>query len=179
MTKRVYIVTHGDKETGANPNMTPVGFSQVQALQNRLPSQPSMVLVGTGRRHLDVATALGYITCHRSVRLRHPDTRFTPVVGGPESLEKIKGEDLILLADGATLPRNLYTGTEDGAQSMIQLLLTLPDNSVICAGRPSMILLGKKDAKSAAVYRVTVNNGDGVFHIAEVVATGVSEPRTV
>lgn len=177
MAKRyVYVVTHGDKFKGPNPGMTPEGFAQVAALRGLIPRNPSLVVIGTGQRHLDVAAAL-YLTCWAEdtdqISTGRIPLRVTPVVGGPESLE----DDTILLANGTKVARDQYTGTKDGRKSMSQLIDSLPDDAVVCAGRPSMILLGKADAKSAAVYRITEGWLD--IGIREVVATGVSEPGTV
>jgi hypothetical protein len=163
----IFIVTHGEKFPGKNPEMTEDGFKQVAALRPLLPEVISAVVCGTGKRHLDVAVALSL-----------EPTRYTLNVGGPESLEKIDGKLCVVLADGTAVPRDLYTGTDDGKAAMASVVLSLSDGAVICAGRPSMILLGVNDAKGAAVYAVEVKDGK-IVAIHEITALGVSEARTV
>lgn len=150
MAKNVFVVTHGEKNKGPNPGMTSKGFQQVRALRGLISEVPSRVVVGTGRRHVDVAKAL-LISNHLYIS-------FTPVVGGPESLERFGGKDVVVLADGTHVPLEQYTGTKDGTASLWSLLCGLPDNSVICAGRPAMILLGKDDAKQGVVYRIKIGD---------------------
>lgn len=188
MKKTVYVVTHGDKSSGANPGMTASGFEQVRALRPLLPpgSEIPVVYVGTGKRHIDVYNVLDLVCL---------PTRWTASVGGPESLEKIHGQDIVVFANGTPVTRASYTTTDDGLASMVAVLNNAPHNSVICAGRPSMIMLGKKDAKSGAVYRITFESPDpgnpGIkfegtpvpaldnLEIQEVKATGVAEAGTV
>lgn len=178
----IYVVTHGEKFKGANPCMTDQGFNEIKNLKGLLPVNPSIVVIGTGARFCDVALALDLVTDSADIRLTSQfRMRFTPVVGGPESLE---GE-FVLLADGTKVPRDQFTGTEDGKASMTELVCSLPDNAVICAGRVAMILLGKEDAKSAAVYQIITKfvNEDlteaVMVEVRELVTTGVSEPGTV
>lgn len=186
--KTVYIVTPGDKDSGANPGMNHNGFAQVKALRPLLPpgNEIPMVICGTGRRHKDVYNALDLV-CR--------PTFWTASVGGPESLEKAHGQDMVILADGTPVTRASYTTTDDGMASMQAVLNSAPDNSVICSGRPSMIMLGKKDARSAAVYRITFESpapgNPGIkfegtpvpaldnLEIQEIRAAGVAEAGTV
>ncbi|MCK5641491.1 MAG: hypothetical protein KAJ19_11865, partial [Gammaproteobacteria bacterium] len=147
--KTVLIVTHGDKYSGANPGMTPTGFNEIKALRHLIPSNPSAVICGTGKRHLDVATALRLLT----------PTRYSATVGGPDSLEVVNGERVVLLADGTQVAYYAYSTLQDEETAIKQVIIDLPDNAVICAGRPSMIMLGHKDAKSAAVHKVFVEDG--------------------
>lgn len=149
MKKTVIVVTHGDKYSCPNPGMTPEGFAQVAALRNLLPLSPPAVVCGTGKRHLDVAKALALTP-----------TRYTAAVGGPDSLEIIAGKKFVLLADGTLVPHDgTYTTLADETQAIRQVIADLPDNAIVCAGRPSMIMLGNKEAKSAAVHAVYVEDG--------------------
>jgi hypothetical protein len=177
MKKTVYVVNHGQKELGANPGTTIVGDMEIAALKPLIPANPAAVYCGAGKRHLGVCHALG---------LESDKVMFTPSIGGPESLEKINGRDMVILADGTTVPLENFPVGEDRTAAMLAVLGMVPDNTVICAGRPAMIALGVKDAKSAAVYRVdiycqgitgslTLEN----LRIQEVKATGVAEAGTV
>lgn len=134
--KRVFIVTHGSKYPGADPKMTPEGFEQIRALVNHLPEHPSEVICGTGRRHLNVAEALGL-----------NNTCYNALVGRPESLES---DGTVTLACGQIIRRELYD-KRGMKEALLALLASLPDNAVICAGRPVLNDLGDK-GESAAVY---------------------------
>lgn len=175
--KTVYIVNHGDKEKGANPGMTLAGWNQIRALRSLLPEKPAEVICGAGQRHIDVCKALG---------LFGENTKFTPSVGGPESLEKIRGKDMVVLTELISVPLENFSVGKDRTAAMLAVLYDAPDNTVICAGRPAMISLGVKDARSAAVYRVNIYCADitgtltlNNLQIQEVKATGVAEAGTV
>ena len=147
--------------------MTTMGFVEVRSLRNLLPKQPSAIVCGTGKRHIDVAMALGLTS-----------TRYTAAVGGPDSLEVIQGEKVILLADGTQVAYNAYTTLPDEEIAIRQVIANLPNNAVVCAGRPSMIMLGHKDAKSAAVHEVFVENGQ-ITGFQVVTELGQAEEGTV
>lgn len=177
MKTTVYVVCHGDKHKGTNPGMTVEGYDQISLLRPLLPAILPLIICGAGKRHENVRKALGF---------NYLPTIWTPSVGGPESLEKIQGKDMVILADGMTVPLENFPVGDDRTAAMLAVLKTAPDNAVICAGRPAMISLGVKDAKSAAVYRIniycqgitgtlTLDN----LEIQEVKATGVAEAGTV
>jgi hypothetical protein len=163
----VFVVTHGDKFFVPNPGMTTEGFAQVRVLRRLLPENPPTVVCGTGTRFIHVAAVLGL-----------EPTRYTAVVGGPDSLEIVDGKKVIVLADGTTVEPAQYTTLADEAPAAKAVVASLPDGSIVCAGRASMIMLGEPNAKSAAVYRVMCENGQ-IAVIEEVAATGVSETGTV
>ncbi|MBI5530290.1 MAG: hypothetical protein HY918_02205 [Candidatus Doudnabacteria bacterium] len=187
--KNIYVVTHGKKFPGANPGMTEEGFAEVAQLRNLLPAKVRDVVCGTGKRHLDTVKALGL-----------KPTRYTSAVGGPDSGEAtVKGGpvDVVRLPCGTLVPYYRYTTLVDGQDGMKSVIAQLRNNSVVCAGRPSMIMLGmmEEDSKSAAVYKVSVamvvvcvKVGDEptlririgrVLNIQEVKAVGTSEIHTV
>lgn len=158
--KIAYIVTHGKRNNGADPSMTPEGIAAVAQLRSKLPAKPSAVICGTGRRQRQVAEALGLIP-----------TRYSAIVGGPEALDSIKhfGEDMIVLSDGVMIPNSMDTTETDMSASMERLVLGLPNDAVICSGRVSVIALGLtlEQSKSGAVYRVR-HNGNQI-HLLELV----------
>lgn len=151
--KKMYIVTHGAKEDGSNPAMTEEGFKQIASLRPQLPCSETIVC-GTGKRHLDVARALGFTP-----------TRYTAVVGGPESLNS---ERKIVLSDGTIVESAIYTTEPDSHKAIIALLSELPNDTIICAGRPLMIGLDKKDAKSGKIFIVTFDDNDTITDISEI-----------
>jgi len=165
--KEIYAVTHGEKGSGPNPGMTEKGKKDVAKLKPYLPENPSDIICGTGQRHLDVAEALNLTP-----------TNWTAVVGGPESLQKMINEYLIILANGKPLYQETYTTLADTAPSTLSKIVNAPDKTIVCAGRPCMIMLGVADAKGAAVYKITVAEGK-IQKIEEISALGVSEKGTV
>ena len=187
--KHIYVVTHGKKFPGANPGMTEEGFEEVAKLRCLLPEKVSEVVCGTGKRHLDSAKAL-----------RLEPTRYTGAVGGPDSGEAtVKGGpvDVVRLPCDTVVLYESYTTLKDGAEAMKDVVSKLSHNSVICAGRPSMIMLDMEESvsKSAAVYRLLVTTedirvtvGSGSFlrqrageivKITEIAASGEAEIHTV
>lgn len=173
--KVIYVVTHGQKFLGPNPKMTEDGIREVAALRAFLPDDISEVVCGTGTRHRQVAEALGLVP-----------TRWTSVVGGPDSgqsSEKGGPVDQVALADGHVVPYPEYTTLIDGGVAAKKLVAEdLRHNSVICAGRPSMVMFGVPEdyAKSAAVYRIVVD----FYHrtidsVSQVHAIGQAEPHPV
>jgi len=166
--KTGYIVTHGKKLSNIpDPGMTPEGFIEVNALKNLVPKNPSIVLSGTGKRHIDVALALEL-----------EPTRYSSTIGDGNSLEVIDEKKVILLTSGIAVDPDKYTSLDDNSSAAKTLVASLPDNFVVCAGRPSMIMLGFADAKSAAVYKVIIVDNE-IISIEEVVAAGVAEKGTV
>lgn len=123
--------------------MTPKGFEQVATLRPLLPDNPPAVICGTGRRHIDVAGALGL-----------EPTRYTAAVGDPDSLEVVNGRKVVILAAGAVVQYDRYTTLADVAIACKKVIANLPDKAVVCAGRQALIMLGYTEAKSAAVYKV-------------------------
>jgi len=147
MEREIYVVTHGEKEVGPNPGMTPKGFKEVEVLRALIPFKPSTIVCGTGRRHLGVAKALGL----------NPD-RYASWAGEPDSMEMIDGKKTIILADGTIVEVKKCLPLTDG----INRIKALPHNAMVCGGRPLMILLDKPDAQFGRVYKITIRSGNVV-----------------
>lgn len=148
--KRVFVVTHGAKMPGSDPGLTEKGFEEVAALRSFLPEKAAKVVCGTGRRHLDVARALGFVP-----------SLFTPLAGVPDSGipdPNNPGQITIVLACGERVPGAYYSGEKDAERSIVDLLRLLPNNSVICSGRPFLLNLGEQDIASGAVYEIYVGS---------------------
>ncbi len=137
----IYLVTHGDRELTANPGMTKNGFRQVETLRQYLPDKPTAIVRGTGRRHRDTADAL-----------RLEITRLTDAVGVSNAKNRLK--NTIILDDGSEYPYDLYTGAKDREPSFLEVIASLPDNSVVITSRPLIKLLGSQplEGKKATVY---------------------------
>lgn len=173
--KIIHLFTHGTKQRGANPVMTLKGCADVARLQKYLPKQLVQIWIGEAARHWDVASALGLFKDDESLQLT---PKYSSVWGSAGSGEKRGGNEVIVvLPDGREIPYAQCTSGQDGAPSVKAKLLSddVQHDAVICAGREIVIALGEtlETAKSAAYYRITVENGT-ISH--ELVAIGTASP---
>lgn len=163
MKKSIYAVLHGDKYPGPDPDMTPEGKSDIAELLHLLPQNPSNVIVGTGRRHHSVCKALGLEMTHSS-----------PIIGDPTSLDEIKGEKVLVFADGHYCPLSMDRSISDLSLGAKPFVLTLEDKTILCTGRPFLKALGWTEAKSASVVLITVEDSEISFEVHQ--SLGVTEP---
>ncbi len=164
--KTLYLVTHGEKETGADPDMTVAGKTCVRSLRIHLVIDPPLVCIGEALRHFAVAEELGY--SDTGVRLQ-----ISSVFGACGSLELIDGEKMLVLASGIKVAFETCTSGEDAGPSLRAKLKKLPNETVICAGREVLLALGipLSEAKSGSVYAIKVD-GDEIK--IEFIATGTN-----
>ena len=147
MKRTVYFVTPGETYTGQNPGLTPVGIEQVRSQRYKLPKEFGQAISGTGRRQFDMAAAL---------EVPGKAIRWTKSVGGPESVEA--GQ--VVLAHGTPIPLSSYATTDDGRASLLEVLKTAPNGSVILSDSLHVGMLGVQNPQPAAVYRVSWNCAD-------------------
>lgn len=150
--RTIFVVTHGEKEKGANPPMTEKGKKDVAILSSYLPKDIPEVWLGEAQRHEDVAAALGLEN--------HPNKWWSSVWGSAGSLEKQGDKRMLVLPSGKAVPFECTTSADDGGPSVKAKVLTLPDNTVVCAGRECVIALGipLREAHSSALYAITIKN---------------------
>ena len=145
----IFLVTHGTKQDGPNPGLTPLGQYQTGQLRQHLPRKPKGVVCGTGKRHLDSARALGL-----------EPTRYTGIVGIPES--KVAGKSQVVFPDGTIIEYSRYTGVADRSVAFCRLVNNLASRTVVITSR-SMVRVISGDTiqpKSAAVYRYSPDTGE-------------------
>lgn len=106
----------------------------IPELQRLLPN-PAQIHVGTGRRHLDVAKALGFSM---------EKVYFSDLWGSPESLKKIAGKKIIVLADNTNIVYEKFLTIKHLARIISNIIAELPHNALICSGRPVLVRLGKE-----------------------------------
>ncbi len=124
-TRNVYFVTHGAVVgPSGDPALTEPDLYELRRLKAVLPSSPSHVICGTGRRFREISQALGLMV-----------GRWTPVVGGPEYLEGRTEHDMVRLASGHRVPMTCFTGVEDNFEAASRLLVNAPSNAIIIGGR--------------------------------------------
>lgn len=141
MSRSIYLVTHSQKDDGANPGLTPIGLSQAGLLRRQLPTNLKVIVCGTGKRHLAMSKALGL-----------KPTRYSFIFGMPES--KNRATNTVILADGTEVAYDLYTSVTDRADLFIKYVNLFPHLTAIITSRSMVKLLMKEgDAKEAAIYR--------------------------
>lgn len=150
-------VLHSHKFEGADPAMTPEGIKQIMSLKGLLPENPSNVICGTGRRHMQICEILNFTM-----------TRSTLLLGDATSMDMIDGQPTIVFADGSHGAYDAYTGIADMAPAIPDFLKSLPNQAVLCTGRPFAKALGIKNAKSGSVIDIAIDdNGEISWSILE------------
>lgn len=141
MSRIIYLVTHGQKEKGPNPGLTPLGKKQIADLKPNLSGKIQLVICGVGRRHLETALILGL----------EPDL-YSAVIGVAES--KNRQNNTVILADGTEIPDAKYSAVADRKTAFFELLKNLPSRTVIITSRPMVAILSKgNEVKEATLYR--------------------------
>jgi hypothetical protein len=146
----VYVVTHGHKGDEFNAGMTYLGFAEVHPLRDYLPKNPKNVVTGIGKRQDDVAKALGLIPNFKA-----------EWAGNGDSLIVRGGEKFILRANGTEEKSEGGNFTPEEISAALAGILSLEDDTVVCAGRPLMLMLGfdKALATSASVFGIEIRDG--------------------
>jgi len=172
----VYLATHGEKTGGPDPGMTEKGFQQVRPLRqdlfDRLPADgPPEVHIGTGKRQFEVASALG---------LTNLEERFfySAVWGDGSSEFKRDGKPMVMLPFGRIIKWDQYLSPRHLQPAIRKAIMTLPDNTVICSGRPVLIRLGmtlnSPNCQSGALYAIHFKPGEPDSIRIELVLSGVN-----
>lgn len=148
--------------------MPPEGLKMVEALAPKLtgflPSGPTEIHVGTGLRQWRVAQALGF-------SLEQKNIYFSDFWGGAATVAGSK--EVILLGHGLQVPRKQYLSVKHLQPFYRQIIASLPDNSLICSGRPVLVRLGmqEEDCSSGALYALHIQD-DGQI-VIELLIAGV------
>ena len=153
MEKRIRLFTHGEKVRGVDPKMTPKGKADVASLAGYSSQNIGRVYCGSGHRHLDVAKALGF-------------TRFfiDDAFGNGDNAEVIDGKAFAICEDGREVPLKEHTWLKDNYARGVERMSKLEDGDVVCAGRPTGIMLKMAgiinfDFVDTAVYEILIKNG--------------------
>jgi len=170
MMKNVYLITHGMTDDQPDPGMTSDGHNAICAIRKRLHEfmklSDTQIVCGVGYRQVQVLMDIcGGI----------PDSvMFCEVWGGAPTLMKTSGPKRILLGDGTEIAFSNYD-MKPMAVAIKAALVELPENSLICSGRPVLVRLGLKseECQSSALYRLRVND-DGSLEHAEILIGGIN-----
>jgi hypothetical protein len=151
----IYIATHGEKGQGANPGLTETGKAQIAALP--IPDGITQVVVGTGRRFCDILAAV-------KDRVGNVPVKYSPLCGSADSGEKSETGFNVTLADGTSVEIGGYIGLiGTPGIDLVAWLGSLPDNTLLCAGREFLGGIGFKTGVPGRLYRY---DGSGVTEVA-------------
>lgn len=148
MRKTMFLVTHGDREYGVDPEMTDKGREQVLGLASYLPKGISSVVVGTGKRHLNVCVLM---MAGSNLGLNIPIWT-SPFCGSADSLNADK--ETVTLADGRVVKLRDYEGLGFCFDAW-SFVAKHPDRTLFCAGGELMLALNQKSEKGC-LYELNV-----------------------
>jgi len=121
--------------------------------------------MGMGKRHIDTAAALNFV----------PTATLTSTIwGGPESLIEVNGEKQVILANGLIIDLENCLSNKHLSKAVRETLSDLPNNTVICTGRPILIRLGQEpeDCQNGAIYKLSIRGADDIN--IELVTKGIN-----
>lgn len=163
--RTVWLVTHAatqlkDKDGNwlPDPAMTESAVGEITALKpmltEKLGGKAYEVHCGVGRRQWQVSCALGFSN--------PKEVYFSSLWGDAATLAKIGDDRVVLLGHGVTIPYDQYLSAKHvGGNTITRVIVYLPDNAVICSGRPVLVRLGMKPEQchSGALYALKFDFG--------------------
>ena len=130
----IYLVTHGKREGGPNPRMTADGLFQIERLRELLPKNTPLVVVGTGKRFLQVYGVL-------QPSLNGAKVEYSPFCGSADGMEP--DGKTIPMASGELTEHDSYLGlVRCKAFDAWKFLKDLPNGTLLCSGGELMMALG-------------------------------------
>ena len=131
---KLYLVTHGERNGGYNPSLTPGGVGQADKVRDcQLPKipRPKLVVVGTGARFEQMAKHMGLDEIPR---------QFSPLCGSGDALES---GNTIAISTGRKVPANDYIGLAGtpGFDAW-KFVSSFPGRTLFCAGAEMTQALG-------------------------------------
>jgi hypothetical protein len=147
MGKFLYLVSHGDRNNGANPIHTEKGIQQIKNLP--IPTDIARFVIGTGNRFHEIWTTTELH--HRSGLLAKP-IFFSPFCGSADGLDP---PDTIVMANGSGCKLSTeYLGL-DSPWFDAWGFVDQPDRTLFCSGGELLIALGLKDIyKKGCLYEL-------------------------
>lgn len=168
--KTVWLVTHGETDSEPNPGLTAAGLTATERLKERLPEfipngQPTEIHCGTGRRQQQALEALGFNV---------EQAMFSDLWGGAATLVRGSNPKMIRLGHGTCITWDQYLSPAHLAAAIQPIIAGLPDNSLICSGRPVLVRLGvaAEKGQSGALYALRIGDDNSIS--IELVVGGVN-----
>ncbi|MBN1778871.1 MAG: hypothetical protein JW816_01465 [Candidatus Buchananbacteria bacterium] len=163
-------ISHGKRNSGPNPGHTAEGFDEIQTLAARLKAlgyQIECIIAGSGWRFQQISDMLENF-------FPNAKTVATPFLGCSDGLDRIGGENLVILDNKTENGRRVRLDTQylglvkTPGFDPVKFLTNLPDSPVLCGGREFLLALGLDDmAKSGKLYLITIDDDDNV--LAEII----------
>lgn len=133
-SKKVHLITHGERNNGPNPGHTPLGFEQIQGLE--LPIGITQVGIGTGRRFQEIYDTI----CNQL-----PDGTshfYSPFCGSANGIEP---DGQIILVNGKLVDEKNYLNLiRSKSFNAWEFINELANGTLLCAGGELIIALGLK-----------------------------------
>ena len=150
MSKIIYLITHGWYNTGANPRMTDMGVKQVEAA--KLPVRISMLVCGTGARHVQTLEA---VIGRLSPDIQVPPIKFWPLCGSAD-VPNMERSAMVLAGGGDLIQMSDYLAYE--FIRPWELLANLPANTLLIGGEELLLGIGANRSyiKKAGLYELDV-----------------------
>jgi hypothetical protein len=149
----IYVITHGDRFVCADPGHTEKGFAQLRSLSKHLflclPA--SCIFVGTGKRFREIYGTLFGGPCR---------VIYSPFCGGTDALGSNPDGKKTVIISGLELnyPEEYLGVSNCPAFDAWKFITDMPDNSMVCSGRPLMFALGHRECKMGSLYEVDPTN---------------------
>jgi len=143
----IHAVTHGQKNSGPNPELTEAGKDEIASLKKHINEVKfDQIIVATGTRFLMTLESLGF---------SKTEAKFSPLLGSADSGEKAESGYKGLLADGTLVDIDDYIGIigTPGVDLWVWLQ-SLSGNVLLVTGREFMGGLEVDDATPSTVYRI-------------------------
>ncbi|MDO8183788.1 MAG: hypothetical protein Q7T49_02280 [bacterium] len=147
-------MTHGEKESGPNPSLTPV--AKVKMGSVTLPQGITNVVVGTGTRFLETYQEL-------KCQLLGVPVKFSPLCGSADNGEKSETGVTVFLADGTPVNLSDYLVLIITAGVDLKVWInSLQDQTLLVVGREFLGAIGYKNAQSGHLYQYDGGNVEEV-----------------
>ncbi len=159
--KTIWVVTHGKRYFGVNPDLTPEGVEQIKALAEKFqPTGFAQVIVGTGKRFRTTFEAMRQRLERNTVGgLR---VKYSPLCGSADAGTE---DGKVILADETVVALNDEYMCIN-AETAMMFIKGLESGTILFAGSELMSAFGCKSEKGR-IYRITIGD-DGNTETQEV-----------
>lgn len=137
----IFLITHGDRFSGANPGHTEEGFRQLRHLAPMIPGDISMFVIGTGKRFREI---------HETIIENRNDLisvgqKSSPFCGSVDGLDITNGHKIVILFNGTAVDlKEDYISLSAPCFDAWRFINLLPNGALLCAGGELMIALDLK-----------------------------------
>lgn len=153
---KLYAITHGKKKEGADPELSPDGIREIEALNfEPFSGKITGIVIGTGRRFHDT-----FMTIPESkLPLSRLPVKRSSLLGNADSGKKSESGWDVILADGTEVKAANYIGPLDVGIDLWPFLESLSEGMLLVTGREFIgTLIKPADGKSATLYEIDVES---------------------